>query len=62
MHLEHPLGCEEKPMSDADMRCKFHDCASRARSPYPPERIDTICETISRLEMLEDVNELFSLL
>lgn len=62
MHLEHPLGCVENPMSEADTRRKFADCAARARRPYPAGRIAAICETIDRLEELEDVNELFDLL
>ncbi|MBQ7859398.1 MAG: MmgE/PrpD family protein [Faecalibacterium sp.] len=62
MHLEHPLGCVENPMTEADTRRKFADCAARAKRPYSAERIAQICTTINRLEELEDVNELFDLL
>lgn len=62
MHLEHPLGCVEHPMSSQDMRRKFFDCAARARRPYSPERLEELYGTILRLEELDDVNTLFSLL
>ena len=62
MHLEHPLGCVENPMSEGDMRHKFFDCAARARRPYSPERLEELYASILRLEELDDVNTLFSLL
>lgn len=61
-HLEHPLGCVEHPMPEADFRRKFFDCAARAGRPYPPERLEALYAAILRLEELEDVNELFALL
>lgn len=62
MHLEHPLGCEENPMSEEQTHRKFTDCAVRAAHPYPQDRIERICQMIDHLEELEDVNELFALL
>ena len=62
MHLEHPLGCVENPMSDDEMRAKFTDCVQRAKKPYDALRIEQICEKINHLEELDDVNELFDLL
>jgi len=61
-HLEHPLGCAEHPMSAQDMCRKFFDCAARARRSYSPERLEELYCTILRLEELDDVNTLFSLL
>ena len=61
-HLEHPLGCVERPMGEGRMEAKFFDCAARARRPYPPEQLREIYRTIFRLEELPDVNKLFSLL
>lgn len=60
VHLEHPLGCVEKPMTEGDMRRKFFDCAARAKRPYGLERLEKLYGTILRLEELDDVNELFS--
>ena len=61
-HLEHPLGCVERPMGRERMRRKFFDCAAAARRPVGRERLEQIYETIFRLEELEDVGALFALL
>lgn len=44
------------------MRRKFFDCAARARRPYDPERLESLYGAILRLDELDDVNTLFSLL
>ena len=61
-HLEHPLGCVEHPMGGEVLRRKFFDCAARASRLYPSETLEAIYHDIGRLEELEDVNVLFSIL
>lgn len=62
LHLEHPLGCNENPMSDQQMHDKFMDCARLSVKRYSDERIEQILHAINHLEECPDVRELTALL
>ena len=57
-----PLGGPTRPMSAAQQRGKFLDCAANASRPLEPERAEAIVETVMGLETLADVSSLMRLL
>lgn len=62
LHLEHPLGCIENPMSPQQLRAKFMDCARRSVKRYPDARLIQILDAIENLEDCADVREFTALL
>jgi 2-methylcitrate dehydratase PrpD len=56
--VENPLGSLERPMSFDDCARKFRDCAKSLGA----ERIERTIQLIGRLERLEDIREIISLL
>ncbi|MBR5730536.1 MAG: MmgE/PrpD family protein [Firmicutes bacterium] len=62
LHLEHPLGCLENPMTSEDRLRKFRECASFSAKKYSEAQIAEILDTIDRLEDLDDMSRLFGLL
>jgi len=55
-----PIGSPEKPLSDAQLEAKFHDCARNAVRPLPDASVDAALAAIGRLEMLADARELLT--
>ncbi len=53
-------GGTERPMSPAEIRDKFRDCAAAAR--WPDDKTTALTETIARLEELDDLRRLTRLL
>ncbi|MDY2626545.1 MAG: MmgE/PrpD family protein [Coriobacteriales bacterium] len=62
MHMDHPLGCNENPMSTDQKRAKFLDCARRSVKGYSDEQIGQIFEAIQRIDECADVREFTELL
>lgn len=60
--LNHPLGCCENPMSDAQLKEKFRNCLKSAKYPYSDKRIDAIYSAVSRIEEFDDVSLFIRLL
>ena len=52
-------GSPANPMTAEDVRCKFRENAGLV---FPPDRIDAIEETVSRLERLDRISKLIDLL
>lgn len=50
-HVEHAVGSEQRPMSDADIECKFTGLAA---SCLPADRISGIIHSCWNMEQLED--------
>jgi 2-methylcitrate dehydratase PrpD len=59
---EVPLGHPMRPMSPAQLRAKFAECAAHAMRPVGPARVAEIVDTVRHLEELKDVAELTRLL
>lgn len=57
-----PLGHPDRPISAAQLRSKFLECARNASRALDPGRLDEIFETVMTLEKLPDVSLLTALL
>src|SRR6266404_4129389 len=55
-----PIGSPEKPLTDAQLEAKFHDCARNAVRPLPDASVDGVLAAIGRLETLPDARELMT--
>ena len=53
-----PIGSPEKPLTDAQFKAKFRDCARNAVAPLSDETLDAVLTAIRRLETLPDAREL----
>ena len=60
--VDHPRGHRDNPLTDAQRRQKFRDCAAHAASPLSPAAIDEAIEMIERLDDLPDVREVLRVL
>lgn len=60
--VDFPLGSPQKPFSPADAKRKLRDCNSVSIKPMSDEGLEKLVETVGRLEELEDVSQLMSLL
>jgi 2-methylcitrate dehydratase PrpD len=56
------LGHPDRPMSEAEQRAKFLDCAQNARIPLAPERVEDVIKLVGRLEDVTDIRALTKLL
>jgi 2-methylcitrate dehydratase PrpD len=56
--IEHPLGSPERPMTYDDVARKFRGCANTLKD----DQLDKVVELVSRLEKVEDISAIFSLL
>lgn len=56
------LGHPDNPMSVAQQRAKFLDCAATAARPVAPERAREIMAMVDRLEAVSDMRQLAALL
>lgn len=57
-----PSGGPQSPVSYSDCANKFRDCAAHSIKPLSGEVIETIIETVSQLEKLEDVSQIIKML
>jgi 2-methylcitrate dehydratase PrpD len=55
-----PIGSPEKPLTDAQLKAKFCDCARNAIQPLSGPSVDTALAAIGRLETLADARELMA--
>jgi hypothetical protein len=55
-----PIGLPEKPLSDAQFKAKFRDCAHNARRPMSDVSVEAVLGAIERLEALLDARELMA--
>ena len=53
-----PIGSPEKPLSEAQFKAKFRDCARHAVHPPSDASLDAALASIGRLETLRDVRDL----
>lgn len=60
--VDRPLGSAAQPMSYEQLVVKFRDCVSHAVKPIPESAVQHFIEMAARLEQLEDVSELPTLL
>jgi 2-methylcitrate dehydratase PrpD len=60
--LPYPFGGPDHPLSKEEHIARFHDCFQYGGGILPKERADRILSAVDRLEELEDVRELVSLL
>lgn len=51
-HQANPPGTHENPLSEATLRAKFEECASRA---LPPDGVDAVYETFHRLDTVDNL-------
>jgi 2-methylcitrate dehydratase PrpD len=58
--IDIPLGSPQRPFGQADIRRKLKDCNSVSIKPKSDEFLETLIETIQRLEELEDVGQVIS--
>jgi 2-methylcitrate dehydratase PrpD len=56
------LGHPSRPMSEAEQRAKFLDCARNARVPLAPDRTEDILQLVDRLEEVGDITAIAKLL
>jgi 2-methylcitrate dehydratase PrpD len=59
---EIPPGFPGNPLMKEDHLKRFHDCARFAARSFPAERLAAISDTVARLEQLDDMSDLVSLL
>ena len=55
-------GHPQNPIAREDLLAKFRDCARYSITPLSPERIDTIIDTVDKLEQVKDISQLIQLL
>jgi 2-methylcitrate dehydratase PrpD len=55
-----PIGSPEKPLSDAQLKAKFRDCARNAVKPLSETSVDAALAAIGQLETLPDARELMT--
>jgi hypothetical protein len=55
-----PIGSPEKPLTDAQLKAKFRDCARKALRPLSGPSVDAALAAIGRLETLADARELMT--
>ena len=60
--LDYPFGSPQNPMSLADIAAKFRYCCRYSAKPISEENQDKVVEMIQRLEEVDDVTEIISLL
>src|SRR5207244_3002463 len=53
-----PTGSPEKPLTNAQLKAKFRDCARNAVQPLSEASLDRLLAAIERLETLPDAREL----
>src|SRR5436853_2891421 len=53
-----PIGSPQKPLTNAQFKAKFRDCARNAVAPLSDETLDAVLTAIRRLETLPDAREL----
>jgi 2-methylcitrate dehydratase PrpD len=60
--IEHVRGSPMAPMTAEELHDKFMRCIAYASKPIPDEAADELCTIIGRLESLDDVSDIISLL
>jgi len=60
--VEHVRGSPMAPMTIEEVHEKFRRCIAYAAKPIPDEVVEELCDIIGRLESLDDVSEIISLL
>jgi hypothetical protein len=56
-----PSGSPEKPLSDAQLHAKFHDCAAHAVRPIAAEVVERAIRFIQHMEEATDATDLVRL-
>jgi 2-methylcitrate dehydratase PrpD len=57
-----PSGAPEKPLSDAQLRAKFRDCAANAAHPIADEVVEQAMELVFQLDAVPEATALVRLL
>lgn len=60
--VDFPFGTPQKPFSAADTKRKLKDCNSVSIKPMPDDDLERLIKKAERLEELEDVSQLISML
>ncbi len=60
--VEHVRGSPMAPMTTEELQEKFRRCVAYAAKPIPDKAVEEICTIIGRLESLDDVGDIISLL
>ncbi len=61
-HVDIAYGHPDNPISDADLRAKFRDCAAYSVKPLPAATVDRVIAAVSQLDEAPDVVPLVRLL
>jgi hypothetical protein len=56
-----PSGAPEKPLSDAQLREKFHDCAANAAHPLADEVVEQVIHLVFHLDAAPEATALVHL-
>ena len=56
-----PSGSPERPLSDAQLQAKFHDCAAHAVRPIPTEAVERAMNLVYHLDAVADARDVLHL-
>jgi 2-methylcitrate dehydratase PrpD len=60
--VEHVRGSPMAPMTMGEVHKKFRKCIAHAAKPIPDDAAEELCDIIGRLDSLDDISEIVSLL